>query len=133
MSDPKKALLGMISAHTALHGFAPSQIELQKAMGWGSVRAVQYHLGKMEDAGLIVRTVGKARSLRVVEGTSPRTVTPGSASGMETAIRFVRWMDAHHGSPTWQEVRERFGLRRSTAYRWLKAYRETPTVSPSTT
>lgn len=125
--DPQEAILNLIRTHIAREGFPPSQTEIQRAMGWSSVRAVQYHLHRMEDAGLIVRTVGKARSLRVVEGTSPRSVTPGAASGMETAIRFVRWMDAHHGSPTWQEVRERFGLRRSTAYRWLKAYRETPT------
>lgn len=127
MSDPQEALLSLIRAHIAKDGFAPSQTELKRAMGWSSVRAVQYHLERMEDAGMIVRTVGKARSLRVVDGASPRSVSPGSASGMETAIRFVRWMDARHGAPTWQEVRERFGLRRATAYRWLKAYRETPT------
>ena len=127
MSDPQEAILNLIRAHTARDGFAPSQTEIQRAMGWGSVRAVQYHLAKMEDAGLIVRTVGKARSLRVVDGSSPRSLTPGAASGLETAIRFVRWMDSRHGAPTWQEVRERFGLRRATAYRWLKAYRETPT------
>lgn len=48
-------------------GYAPSQVELAKHMGYRGVRAAQYRLERLEDQEFIERTKGVARGLRVTQ------------------------------------------------------------------
>jgi len=53
-------------------GFAPSQTEIARAFGFKGVRAAQYHLDALEAAGMIGRSPGRARSLRLLQQPEDR-------------------------------------------------------------
>src|SRR5690606_16189993 len=64
----------------------PSQAEIARAMGFSSVRAAQYHLEALEQAGAIQRLPGKARGIRLlqphVEDEVGSTVTPDTGDAL---------------------------------------------------
>ena len=66
ITDTQGAILGFIAARIDAEGLPPSQTEIARAMGFASVRAAQYHLEALEQAGAIERIPGKARGLRVL-------------------------------------------------------------------
>jgi repressor LexA len=65
LSDTQHAILAMISDRVDGEGVPPSQAEIAKAFGFSGVRAAQYHLEALEQAGRIRRIPGQARGIRL--------------------------------------------------------------------
>jgi repressor LexA len=65
LSDTQHAILAMISDRVECEGVPPSQAEIAKAFGFSGVRAAQYHLEVLEQAGMIRRIPGQARGIRL--------------------------------------------------------------------
>ena len=83
MTDTQQAILSMIAERIEAEGMPPSQTEIARAFGFKGVRAAQYHLEALEQAGAIQRIPGKARGLRIVH---PGGVKPDSAAN-DDALR----------------------------------------------
>ena len=66
LTDTQQAILALIAERIERDGVPPSQTEIAHACGFKGVRAAQYHLEALEQAGAIQRTPGKARGIRVV-------------------------------------------------------------------
>ncbi len=65
ITDTQRAILALIAERIDAEGVPPSQTEIARAMGFSSVRAAQYHLEALEQAGAIQRMPGRARGIRV--------------------------------------------------------------------
>lgn len=66
LTDTQQAILAMIAGRIEHDGLPPSQTEIARAFGFKSVRAAQYHLEALEQAGAIERLPGKMRGIRVL-------------------------------------------------------------------
>lgn len=66
LTDTQRTILGLIAEGVARDGMPPSQAEIASAMGFSGVRAAQYHLEALEQAGAIRRLPGKARGIRLL-------------------------------------------------------------------
>ena len=53
ISDTQQAILAMIAERIDADGVPPSQVEIAHAFGFKGVRAAQYHLEALEQAGAI--------------------------------------------------------------------------------
>jgi repressor LexA len=58
LTDTQQAILALIGERLAIEGMPPSQAEIARAMGFSGVRAAQYHLEALEEAGAIRRIPG---------------------------------------------------------------------------
>ncbi len=67
LTDTQQAILELIRDRLASEGMPPSQSEIAQAFGFSGVRAAQYHLEALENAGAIQRVPGKARGIRLVQ------------------------------------------------------------------
>lgn len=65
ITDTQRAILALIADRIEAEGVPPSQTEIARAMGFSSVRAAQYHLEALEQAGAIARMPGRARAIRL--------------------------------------------------------------------
>ncbi len=65
ITDTQRAILALIADRIEIEGVPPSQTEIARAMGFSSVRAAQYHLEALEQAGAIQRMPGRARAIRL--------------------------------------------------------------------
>ena len=65
LTDTQQAILSMITDRIETDGIPPSQSELASAFGFSGVRAAQYHLEALEQAGAIKRIPGQARGIRL--------------------------------------------------------------------
>lgn len=61
-------LRAIVQFKQANDGASPAVRELARMCHMASVSTVDYHLGRLEDAGLIEREFGLARGIRVVGG-----------------------------------------------------------------
>ena len=77
LTDTQQAILDLIAERIDTDGAPPSQTEIAAALGFSSVRAAQYHLEALEQAGAIKRIPGQARGIRLVQ---PRTPAPAPAA-----------------------------------------------------
>src|SRR5688500_10202276 len=66
LTDTQQAILDLIRDRLASEGMPPSQSEIAQAFGFSGVRAAQYHLEALEQAGAIRRVPGQARGIRLV-------------------------------------------------------------------
>ncbi|GHH54537.1 transcriptional repressor LexA [[Pseudomonas] boreopolis] len=66
LTDTQQAILAMIAERIESDGVPPSQTEIARAFGFKGVRAAQYHLEALEQAGAIRRVPGQARGIRLV-------------------------------------------------------------------
>ena len=66
LTETRQAILALISERIAADGVPPSQTEIAHAMGFKGVRAAQYHIEALEQAGCIRRVPGQARGIRLV-------------------------------------------------------------------
>ena len=66
LTDTQQAILAMIAERIAREGVPPSQTEIARSFGFKGVRAAQYHLEALEQAGAIRRVPGQARGIRLV-------------------------------------------------------------------
>ncbi|RNF85130.1 transcriptional repressor LexA [Montanilutibacter psychrotolerans] len=67
ISDTQRAILELITGRIESDGVPPSQTEIAAAMGFSSIRAAQYHLQALEQAGAIKRVPGQARGIRLCQ------------------------------------------------------------------
>ena len=67
LTDTQHAILALIAERIEAEGMPPSQAEIARAFGFKGVRAAQYHLEALEAAGIVERTAGVARSLRLLQ------------------------------------------------------------------
>ena len=65
ITETQRSILSLISERIEAEGVPPSQSEIAAAMGFSSIRAAQYHLEALEQAGAITRTPGRARGIRL--------------------------------------------------------------------
>ncbi|MGV8959150.1 MAG: transcriptional repressor LexA [Stenotrophomonas sp.] len=70
LTDTQQAILAMITERIESDGVPPSQTEIARAFGFKGVRAAQYHLEALEQAGAIRRIPGQARGIRLVHAVS---------------------------------------------------------------
>lgn len=63
----KRELLTFILSYWRRFGFGPSYQEMANGLGYQTTSAVAYWLDKLEDEGLITRTPGTARTVKVKE------------------------------------------------------------------
>ncbi|QJD70000.1 transcriptional repressor LexA [Xanthomonas campestris pv. badrii] len=74
LTDTQHAILALIAERIDADGVPPSQTEIARAFGFKGVRAAQYHLEALEQAGAIRRVPGQARGIRLVgQGAQART------------------------------------------------------------
>ena len=66
LTDTQQAILALIAERIERDGVPPYQTEIAHACGFKGVRAAQYHLEALEQAGAIQRIPGVARGIRVV-------------------------------------------------------------------
>jgi repressor LexA len=66
LTETQQAILALISERIAADGVPPSQTEIAHAMGFKGIRAAQYHIEALEQAGYIRRVPGQARGIRLV-------------------------------------------------------------------
>ena len=76
LTDTQQAILTMIAEHIESDGVPPSQTEIARAFGFKGVRAAQYHLEALEQAGAIWRVPGQARGIRLAAQAGTRAPTP---------------------------------------------------------
>lgn len=67
LTDTQRAIHAFIAERIEADGFAPSQAEIARAFGFKAVRAAQYHLEALEAEGILERSPGRARSLRLLQ------------------------------------------------------------------
>lgn len=67
ITDNQQAILDFIAQRIEQNGGSPSQTEIANAFGFRGVRAAQYHLDILEQAGYIRRIPGQARSIRLCQ------------------------------------------------------------------
>ena len=67
LTDTQQAILALIAERIETDGAPPSQTEIARAFGFKGVRAAQYHLEALEQAGAIRRVPGQARGIRLVQ------------------------------------------------------------------
>lgn len=65
LSETQQAILALIAEKVDRDGVPPSQAEIATAFGFKGVRAAQYHLEALEQAGVIRRIPGQARGIRL--------------------------------------------------------------------
>ncbi len=70
LTETQHAILALITERIERDGMPPSQAEIAMAFGFRGVRAAQYHLEALEQAGAIQRLPGKARGIRLVRSGS---------------------------------------------------------------
>lgn len=71
LTDTQQAILALIAERIESEGAPPSQTEIARAFGFKGVRAAQYHLEALEQAGAIRRVPGQARGIRLVHSAEP--------------------------------------------------------------
>lgn len=65
ITENQQAILNFIAERIEQEGGPPSQTEIANALGFRGVRAAQYHLNILEQAGYIRRLPGQARGIRL--------------------------------------------------------------------
>jgi len=67
LTDTQRAIHAFLAERIEAEGVPPSQAEIARAFGFSGVRAAQYHLEALEAAGVVERTPGRARGLRLLQ------------------------------------------------------------------
>lgn len=88
LTETQQAILALISERIAADGVPPSQTEIAHAMGFKGVRAAQYHIEALEQAGCIRRVPGQARGIRLVhEAANDALDLPPMATHSDDVLR----------------------------------------------
>ena len=88
LTDTQQAILAFLAERIAEEGMPPSQTEIQRAFGFKSVRAAQYHLEALEAAGAIERVPGRNRGIRLLKTpASPQSELALAAAANDDALR----------------------------------------------
>jgi repressor LexA len=90
LSDTQQQILQLIADRVESEGVPPSQAEISRALGFKGVRAAQYHLEILEQAGAIKRIPGQARGIRLIQPVP-------TAAGPEADLRAPGRAPVHRG------------------------------------
>lgn len=77
------------------HGYAPAMVEIARGVGLRSKSSVAYHLGVLEDVGLIVRRPRSARAMRIalaveeMEAALPHMTLREATVRLAEAVRYT--------------------------------------------
>lgn len=82
LTDTQQAILALIAERIERDGVPPSQTEIAHACGFKGVRAAQYHLEALEQAGAIQRIPGVARGIRIVDPAHAKGLPPAANEDM---------------------------------------------------
>ena len=82
LTDTQQAILALIAERIERDGVPPSQTEIAHACGFKGVRAAQYHLEALEQAGAIQRIPGVARGIRIVDPAHAKGIPPAANEDM---------------------------------------------------
>ena len=107
LTDTQQAILDLIRERLASQGMPPSQSEIAQAFGFSGVRAAQYHLEALEQAGAILRVPGKARGIRLVQAPIEEIDTGSDtvvARGNQDALRLPVLGRVAAGTPIGADV-----------------------------
>ncbi|KAF1721985.1 transcriptional repressor LexA [Pseudoxanthomonas wuyuanensis] len=85
LTETQQAILALIAERIDSEGAPPSQTEIARAFGFKGIRAAQYHLEALEQAGAIRRVPGQARGIRLVHPAAPAAAP--AVSHDDTALR----------------------------------------------
>ena len=87
LTETQQAILALIAERIDRDGMPPSQAEIAMAFGFRGVRAAQYHLEALEQAGAIQRLPGKARGIRLVRDGQGGSRSAVAETVSEEALR----------------------------------------------
>src|SRR5690606_24293427 len=87
LTDTQKTILALIAERIEAEGVPPSQTEIAAALGFKGVRAAQYHLEALEQAGAIRRIPGQARGIRLVQAPGEAPAGTRQRQRDEEALR----------------------------------------------
>jgi len=79
LTATQRTILDLITARIEAEGVPPSQTEIAAALGFKGVRAAQYHLEALEQAGAIRRIPGQARGIRLLWREAGSIMSGGEA------------------------------------------------------
>ena len=85
ITDTQQAILAMITERIEADGVPPSQVEIAHAFGFKGVRAAQYHLEALEQAGAIRRVPVQARGIRLVSPAASSQIVSSPAADLVPA------------------------------------------------
>jgi repressor LexA len=91
LTDRQQAVLDVLQAHTAEHGYPPTVREIGEVLGMASSSTVHSHLAALERAGIIERDPTKPRALKwgpsaAAVGVDVGTSGPGSSGASVTPL-----------------------------------------------
>ncbi|MCS3848599.1 repressor LexA [Xanthomonas campestris] len=87
LTDTQQAILALIAERIETDGVPPSQTEIARAFGFKGVRAAQYHLEALEQAGAIRRVPGQARGIRLAGAAAPARAAPAEEPVRDDVLR----------------------------------------------
>jgi repressor LexA len=77
LTRTQQTILELITQRIEADGVPPSQAEIASSLGFRGVRAAQYHLDILEQAGAIRRVPGQARGIRLCPPAQDDDAVPG--------------------------------------------------------
>ncbi|MEB1943104.1 transcriptional repressor LexA [Xanthomonas campestris pv. campestris] len=87
LTDTQQAILALIAERIETDGVPPSQTEIARAFGFKGVRAAQYHLEALEQAGAIRRVPGQARGIRLAGAAAHARAGPAEEPVRDDVLR----------------------------------------------
>ncbi|MBB3886614.1 transcriptional repressor LexA [Xanthomonas campestris pv. campestris] len=87
LTDTQQAILALIAERIETDGVPPSQTEIARAFGFKGVRAAQYHLEALEQAGAIRRVPGQARGIRLAGAAAHARAAPAEEPVRDDVLR----------------------------------------------
>ncbi|MEA9828122.1 repressor LexA [Xanthomonas campestris] len=87
LTDTQQAILALIAERIETDGVPPSQTEIARAFGFKGVRAAQYHLEALEQAGAIRRVPGQARGIRLAGAAAHAKAAPAEEPARDDVLR----------------------------------------------
>jgi repressor LexA len=87
LSETQQAILSLITEKVGRDGVPPSQAEIAAAFGFKGVRAAQYHLEALEQAGAIRRIPGQARGIRLCQPSEDEVPAQASFVSEDEVLR----------------------------------------------
>ena len=87
LTDRQRAILDFVRERIAVDGLPPTWAEIARAFGFRQTRAAQKHLQAIAAKGHLELLPGKARGIRLPEGTAHARAARASAASRDTTLR----------------------------------------------
>ena len=87
LTDRQRAILDFVRERIAVDGLPPTWAEIARAFGFRQTRAAQKHLQAIAAKGHLELLPGKARGIRLPEGTAHARAARTDAASRDTTLR----------------------------------------------